>query len=80
MTDTKSSLSTGEDQLVQSDFEYFRGRAQEEIDASLAAESTSARKAHLELAHRYTELATAIEESAPRTAANSPEVAPPSTV
>lgn len=48
---------------MQSDFDYFRGRAQEEIDASLAADSTVARKAHLELAHRYSELADAIEES-----------------
>jgi hypothetical protein len=47
---------------VQSDLEYFRQRAQEEIDASLAAESTPARKAHLELAQRYTELADAIEQ------------------
>jgi len=49
---------------LQSDQDYFRGRAQEEIDASLSAESTPARKAHLELAHRYTELADAIERSA----------------
>jgi hypothetical protein len=48
---------------VQSDLEYFRGRAQDEIDASLAAESTAARKAHLELAHRYRELADAIEQT-----------------
>lgn len=49
---------------MQSDIEYFRGRAQEEIDASLAAHSTVARKAHLELAHRYSELADTIERSA----------------
>lgn len=49
---------------MQSDLDYFRGRAQEEIDASLSAESTVARKAHLELAHRYSELADALERSA----------------
>jgi len=49
---------------LQSDLDYFRGRAQEEIDASLSAESTVARKAHLDLAHRYSELADAIERSA----------------
>jgi hypothetical protein len=48
---------------VQSDLDYFRGRAQEEIDASLSADSTAARKAHLELAHRYSELAEAIDHS-----------------
>jgi hypothetical protein len=48
---------------IQSDLDYFRGRAREEIDASLSAQSTVARKAHLELAHRYSERAEAIERS-----------------
>ena len=47
---------------MQSDLDYFRGRAQEEIDASLVAESTAGRRAHLDLARRYTELADAIEQ------------------
>lgn len=55
--------SNRQDTAVQSDLEYFRGRAQDEIDASLAAESTPARQAHLELAYRYAELADAIEQS-----------------
>ena len=52
-----------EGERMQSDLDYFRGRAREEIDASLSAQSTVARKAHLELAHRYSELAEAIERS-----------------
>lgn len=48
---------------MQSDMEYFRGRAQEEIDASMAANSSAARTAHLELARRYHELADALEQS-----------------
>ena len=46
---------------MQSDAAYFRRRAQEEIDAAMAAKSISARKAHLELAQRYGEFAEAIE-------------------
>ena len=38
---------------MEQDAAYFRGRAQEEIDASMAADSSSARRAHLELAERY---------------------------
>lgn len=57
---------------MQSDLQYFRIRAQEEIDASMSAQSTSARKAHLELAQRYTEIADAIEESEPRMRVNRP--------
>ena len=46
---------------MQDDAAYYRTRAQEEIDAAMAAALTSARKAHLELAQRYEDLATAIE-------------------
>lgn len=60
---------------MQSDLEYFRGRAQEEIDASMAARTTAARKAHLELAHRYCELADAIEQSLAQIAVSRPEAA-----
>lgn len=49
-----------------SDLDYFRARAQDEIDASLSAESTAAREAHLELAHRYSELVEAIRQCAPQ--------------
>jgi hypothetical protein len=63
---------------VQSDSDYFRGRAQEELDASITAKSTAARKAHLELAHRYTDLAAAIDKSAGQPAANSLADAQPS--
>jgi hypothetical protein len=46
---------------MKDDAVYYRSRAQDEIDASMAAESTAARRAHLELAHRYRELADALE-------------------
>ena len=67
--------------MMQSDVDYFRGRAQEEIDASLSASSTPAREAHLELAHRYTELAELIEQAARPGGATPPrpEPAPAST-
>jgi hypothetical protein len=48
---------------VQDDAAYYRTRAQQEIDAAMAANRTSARKAHLELAQRYEELAIALERS-----------------
>ena len=46
---------------MQSDAVYFRARARDEIDAAMAAKRTPARKAHLELAQRYVQLADAIE-------------------
>ncbi|HZU50793.1 MAG TPA: hypothetical protein VE968_02840 [Sphingomicrobium sp.] len=46
---------------MRDDAAYYRSRAQEEIAAAVGAEPTSARKAHLELAQRYQDLATAIE-------------------
>lgn len=63
LTPSKAASQQEREKPVQSDLDYFRGRAQEEIDASLSADSTAARKAHLELAHRYSELAEAIEQS-----------------
>jgi hypothetical protein len=47
---------------MQDDAAYYRTRAQQEIDAAMAAYPTSARKAHLELAQRYEELAIALEQ------------------
>jgi hypothetical protein len=41
---------------------YYRKRAREEIEAAMAADSTSARKAHLELAQNYADLAEALEK------------------
>ena len=46
---------------MQDDAAYYRTRAQEEIDAAMAAEPTAARKAHLELAERYRDLAAALD-------------------
>lgn len=40
---------------------YYRRRAQDELDAAMAAEATVAQKAHLELAERYRELAEALD-------------------
>jgi hypothetical protein len=47
---------------VQDDAVYYRTRAQQEIEAAIAADPTSARQAHLELAQRYEELANALEQ------------------
>lgn len=46
---------------MQDDAAYYRTRAQQEIDAAMVAEPTAARKAHLQLAERYRELADAID-------------------
>jgi hypothetical protein len=63
---------------VQDDATYYRTRAQEEIDAAMAADSTSARRAHLELAQRYEELALALEQRRDATGVSArPETAPP---
>ena len=45
---------------MNSDVEYFAGRASEERAAAAQATHPNARKAHLELADRYEDLATAI--------------------
>ena len=45
---------------------YFRTRAQEEFSAAAAACSTSARNAHVELAHRYGDLAEALQQCDPQ--------------
>jgi hypothetical protein len=49
---------------VQDEANYYRRRSQEEIDAAMAAQSSAARKAHLELATRYKELAVAMDQLA----------------
>jgi hypothetical protein len=41
---------------------YFRSRALDERAAAAKAEHSGARQAHLDMAHRYDDLATAIEE------------------
>lgn len=46
---------------MQDDATYYRSRAQQEIDAAMAAELTAVRKAHLDLAQRYQDLASALE-------------------
>jgi hypothetical protein len=62
---------------VQDDAAYYRTRAQEEIDAAMAAQPTSARKAHLELAQRYEELASALEQhQEAKGVSRGPETAP----
>ena len=62
---------------MQDDAAYYRTRAQQEIDAAMAAEPTSARKAHLELAQRYEELANALEQcQGSKGVSPSPETAP----
>jgi hypothetical protein len=45
---------------MDSDFRYFSRRASEEREAAMKAPHPSARRAHLELAQRYDELANAI--------------------
>lgn len=47
---------------MQSDAVYFSRRASEERDAAGNAACATAREAHLEMAERYDELATALEE------------------
>jgi hypothetical protein len=47
---------------VHDDPDYYRQRAEEEISAAMASGSTQIRKSHLELAHRYGELALALAE------------------
>lgn len=46
---------------MEADFNYFSRRAQEERIAAMQAPHPSARRAHLDMAERYDELATAIE-------------------
>lgn len=46
------------------DAEYFRRRAGEEREAAMMAPHPMARRAHIELAGRYEELATAITRHA----------------
>ena len=48
---------------MQDDAAYHRMRAQEEIGAAMEADSTAARKAHLELAQRYADLADAMDNA-----------------
>ena len=45
---------------MESDAAYFAGRATEERAAALLAQNSKARQAHLDLAARYEELASAI--------------------
>ncbi|MCH8616679.1 hypothetical protein LZ016_11285 [Sphingomonas sp. SM33] len=47
---------------MESDAVYFRRRASEENLAAIRADHPRARKAHLELAGRYDDLADAIDE------------------
>ena len=46
---------------METDFAYFDRRAREEREAAMKAPHPEARKAHLEMAGRYDELASAIE-------------------
>ena len=48
---------------MESDAEYFARRSVEAKAAALAAASPEARKAHLEMAERYSDLARAITSS-----------------
>jgi len=48
---------------MESDAEYFARRSVEAKTAALAAASPEARKAHLEMAERYADLAQAITSS-----------------
>jgi hypothetical protein len=41
---------------------YFRSRASDERAAASKADHSAARQAHLDMAHRYDDLAAAIEE------------------
>jgi len=47
---------------MQDDAAYYRTRTQEEIGAATTARTTASRKAHLELAQRYQELADALDK------------------
>ena len=47
---------------MESDFIYFSRRAQEEREAAMRNAHPSARRAHLEMATRYDELAVAIDK------------------
>jgi hypothetical protein len=44
---------------MEGDFSYFSRRAQEEREAAMKALSGAARQAHLEMAERYEQMATA---------------------
>jgi hypothetical protein len=46
---------------VEDEAAYYRLRAQEEIEAATAAQTTKARESHLELAQRYGDLADSVE-------------------
>jgi len=50
---------------MQSDAIYFSRRASEERVAASGAASSTAREAHLAMAKRYAELATALDAHAP---------------
>jgi hypothetical protein len=47
---------------MEADFNYFRRRAREERESAMRAAHPAARQAHIELADRYEELASAIAE------------------
>lgn len=47
-------------EVVESDSDYFRRRAQEERQAALNAPHDGARQAHLDMADRYDKLAASI--------------------
>jgi len=51
--------------MTESDASYFRRRAEEERAAAGKAASDEARQAHLEMAERYDELATSIDNREP---------------
>jgi hypothetical protein len=52
---------------MEGDFVYFSRRADEERRAAIMAPHSRARAAHLDMADRYAELATAIASHHPRT-------------
>jgi hypothetical protein len=47
---------------MEGDFTYFSRRAQEEREAAMRNPHPTARRAHIDMAERYAELATAIEK------------------
>lgn len=51
---------------MEGDASYFSRRASEERAAAMRAAHTAARQAHLDMARRYEEFATAIESGMPR--------------
>ena len=61
---------------MQDDAAYYRKRAQEEVEAAMTADRTAARKAHLELAERYSDLADAMEKRDRDTVTSFPERSP----